>query len=128
MRSFAFLPFLVLGACVTDDVQTVTRTACGTTVTMHVGEQLAVSLDSTYWMLDPGLYNMVLEQDGATTTTPSGNCAPGVGCGTMRAEFTALNAGVTRIAASRTSCGEALGCGPGQGDGVCSFMVGVTQH
>ena len=37
---------------------------------------------------------------------------PGGGCNPVVATFTAMSAGTAVLSASRTSCGEALRCGP----------------
>jgi len=94
----------------------------GKTVTVAVGDRVIVTLHSTYWQIDAGSDPAVLRKDGATAYAPSGDCVPGGGCGTATASFTALASGHARVAASRTSCGEAMGCTGGAG----SFFVDVN--
>jgi hypothetical protein len=103
----------------------ITQAACGTTIDSRVGAQIVVSLDSTYWMFQAVSDPTVLEQSGTPTST-AGNCPAGVGCGTVRAVFEAIGAGQASIQASRSSCGEASACGPGQGDGICTITVDVA--
>jgi hypothetical protein len=96
----------------------------GKTVTVAVGDRVVVTLNSTYWQIDAGSDPAVLRKDGDTAYAPSGNCVPGGGCGTATANFTALAAGHARISASRTSCGEAMGCTGGAGSYYVEVNVG----
>jgi hypothetical protein len=120
--------WLVFAACSssTSHGPTVTDAACGTSITAHVGDQITVSLGSTYWTYQTTSNTAVLAQVGMTVVTPT-NCVPGGGCGTARAEFDAVGAGQATINASRTSCGEASGCGSGQGQGICTITVDVAR-
>jgi hypothetical protein len=94
----------------------------GHTVTAARGDRVVVTLNSTYWKIDGGSDPAVLRQDGDTAYAPAGNCVPGGGCGTATASFTAVGAGAARVTASRTSCGEAMGCTGGAG----TFFVDVN--
>ena len=124
MRLLILISFLGLAAC---GNQTFTDTSCGSSVSAVVGEKFDVSLASTYWGFDATSDPTVVKQDGATRTSPSGNCVPGGGCGTATATFDAVAPGQATINASRTSCGEAMGCGTGQDQGICTMTVTVTQ-
>jgi hypothetical protein len=94
----------------------------GKTVAVAIGDHLVVTLNSTYWKIDGGSAPALLRQEGDTAYAPSGNCVPGGGCGTATARFIAISAGRVRVTASRTSCGEAMGCTGGAG----SFFVDVN--
>jgi hypothetical protein len=96
----------------------------GHTVTAAVGDRIVVTLHSTYWQIDSGSDAAVLRQDGATEKAPSGDCVPGGGCGTATANYTVVGAGHARITASRTSCGEAMGCTGGAGNFYVDVNVG----
>ncbi len=99
------------------------ETANGTTVAVSVGEQIIVTLASTYWTFGPP-QPPVLQADSQPSTSPSPGCIPGGGCGTVTAAFTVASTGTATIAASRTSCGEALRCGPGRG----SYQVTIRTN
>ena len=89
----------------------------GTTVQAHLGDDIAVTLHSTYWQLGAPSGN-VLVQSGAPTSDaggPSCSPVPGSGCGTVHADYRVARAGTTEIKASRTSCGEAMRCTGDQG-------------
>jgi hypothetical protein len=118
---------LVVAACGRSSEPAFTDTSCGMTITSAVGDQIIVSLGSTYWTFQAVSDPSVLEQVGTTMTTPSAHCTPGGGCGTTRAVFDAIGAGQAMINASRTTCGEALGCGPGQGQGICTITIVVAS-
>ena len=125
--AFLLLSSFVLFDCGSSSGPTLTDAACGTSVNAIAGDQIRVSLGSTYWSFQPTSDPSVLVQDGTTQIAPSGSCVPGGGCGTTTAIFDAVSAGTATIGASRTSCGEAMGCGPGQGDGVCTITVNVAR-
>jgi hypothetical protein len=99
----------------------------GTTVTMHRGDTLNVTLHSTYWTIQGSSNPTVLVQQGPQTTTPeppsSRRCVPGQGCGTVSADFLAAAAGNADVTASRTSCGEALRCTPAQSTWTLHVIV-----
>jgi hypothetical protein len=96
------------------------------TVTLAQGTMLVVILNSTYWNFADGMYNHVLQQVGAGETSPCamGTSVPGSGCGFVSREFLAANPGSTMVVASRTSCGEAMGCTGNQG----SFSVTIVVN
>jgi len=97
---------------------TVDETANGTTVALHVGDQLTVVLHSTYWQINaPGTRAARLVTAGPQRTQPA-QCGhiPGSGCGTATRRFRAERRGVATLSAHRDSCGEALRCTGTQGD------------
>ena len=93
----------------------------GHTITIAVGDQLQVTLHSTYWHFDPATSGTALRAAGEpnTTASPTGpsnsRCVPGEGCGTVTAMYDAAAPGTADVTASRTSCGEARGCTGNQG-------------
>lgn len=87
--------------------------ANGSTVQVRVGSRITVTLASTYWAFDPPVAP-VLQQAAAPTSSASPHCLPGAGCGVVVASFRIIHAGTAMIHASRTTCGEALKCGPAQ--------------
>jgi len=89
----------------------------GHTVSVKVGDRLELVLASDYWTVRGSSLPRVLRQDGPTSdlpTPPGCGHIPGLGCVPIRTDFSALAAGTAVITASRTSCGEAMGCAPGQ--------------
>lgn len=93
-----------------------TAADAGRTVALAVGGHLEVVLDSTYWTFLPLPPGGILRSDGPPQVVPRpGHCVPGQGCGTVTIEVTATAPGTAAVSATRTTCGEALRCGPGQG-------------
>jgi len=92
---------------------TATDLANGQTISIGLGHTLTVTLNSTYWMFGGSSDPVVLEQAGQPIYKGT-SCVPGGGCGTASLRFKALAPGRAVVKASRTSCGEALACGPDQ--------------
>lgn len=89
----------------------------GTTVQARVGDDIVVTLHSTYWQLGKPA-GAVLVAVGSPQTQaggPSCSTVPGSGCGTIRADYRVATAGTARISAGRVSCGEAMRCTGSQG-------------
>jgi hypothetical protein len=93
------------------------------TVSVRVGSALEVNLESLYWQLDtiPDPRTLALQKqvttDAILLTAGQQSCTasvPGSGCGTRTLTFEAVAAGTVLVHATRTSCGEALRCAPGQ--------------
>jgi hypothetical protein len=84
----------------------------GRAVTVSVGATLELVLHNTYWQVSASSKPAVLTMIGQPVYSAAGTmkCVPGTGCGTVTATFKAVAAGAALIAASRTSCGEALLC------------------
>ncbi len=84
----------------------------GKTVRIGVGDQVTLTLASSYWKIRGSSAPGVLRQRGPVkllAPSPS-SCPPGFGCRPVRAYFTALAPGTAVITAHRTTCGEALAC------------------
>jgi hypothetical protein len=99
----------------------------GRTVTVRVGDQVVLTLASTYWKISdptpPGL--LVATGPPVVNATPpgGGTCVPGGGCGTVAVTFRASKPGTATATASRTSCGEARGCVNGEGSYQITIIV-----
>jgi len=88
----------------------------GHELSLHVGDHLLLTLNSTYWTISESSNPPVLRQAAQPVVSPRrSGCVPGEGCGTVRASFDALAPGAADVTASRTSCGEALACTGGAG-------------
>jgi hypothetical protein len=91
--------------------------ANGKAVSARAGDRIELILSSSYWHVTGSSAPSVLRQDGPPVllARPS-SCPdiPGLGCTPLRADFTALTKGRAVITAGRSTCGEALRCGPGQ--------------
>ena len=91
--------------------------ANGKAVSASAGDRIELILSSSYWRVTGSSAPGVLRQDGSPVllSRPS-SCPdlPGRGCIPVRADFTALTDGQAVITASRSTCGEALRCTPGQ--------------
>jgi hypothetical protein len=79
-------------------------------MTLHPGQTLTVTLCSTYWSLQGTSNPQVLVPVGAPVTSPRNGCPVGSGCGTVAEAFRAVGLGTAQVTASRSSCGEAMGC------------------
>lgn len=101
---------------------TVTESDNGRMVAVAHGNEVLVTLHSTYWSLQPIANPTVLALLGGPQVTPAGGCVPGAGCGTVTARYQALAPGQATITATRQSCGEALSCSPSAG----TFRVTVV--
>jgi hypothetical protein len=90
--------------------------ANGTMVPVAAGDRVELILSSSYWDVAGSSAPRVLRQDGPATLMPRPSSCPknipGLGCIPIQMKFTALADGRAVIKASRTSCGEALRCGP----------------
>jgi hypothetical protein len=84
------------------------------TVRVTAGSQVEVLLHSSYWTDFGSSKPAVVRADGAARVLPATQtCVPGGGCRPVLATFTAVTSGTAVLSASRTTCGEALRCGPG---------------
>jgi hypothetical protein len=83
----------------------------GHTVTLRLGQRLRVVLSSTYWEFRGSSHPSVLHLVGRPQVNPQpSGCVAGAGCGTATAIYVAAAAGRSTVTATRTSCGEAMGC------------------
>ena len=91
--------------------------ANGKAVSARAGDRIELILSSSYWHVTGTSAPGVLRQNGPPVllARPS-SCPdiPGLGCTPVRADFTARTDGKAVITASRSACGEALRCQPGQ--------------
>jgi predicted secreted protein len=91
--------------------ETVTDQANGQTIDLRQGQVLQVVLSSTYWMIHGSSDSAVLSQLAGPDPQPrQSGCVPGQGCGTITAAYRAVATGQAQVSASRSVCGEALGC------------------
>lgn len=101
----------------------VTEPDNGKTLPVHVGERVEVRLSSTYWTFNGSSNPAVLRAVGPAVISPQpSGCVPGGGCGLAIADFDVIGVGSADVTASRTSCGEAMGCTGNQG----SYQVTVA--
>jgi hypothetical protein len=124
MRSLrvAVAGLLLLGAAACANGMTFTRAQSApivrvterqnkSTVTLKRGQQLRVVLHSTYWEFQKQSNRSVLRLERAPKVRPRlSGCVPGEGCGTVTASYVAAAAGSSTVSATRSSCGEAMGC------------------
>ena len=87
----------------------------GATIPAKVGDRVNVVLASTYWNFAAVSDASVLKIVGAPVPAPRPGCVPGSGCGTVTASYDAIAPGTAVVSASRTSCGEAMGCSAAAG-------------
>jgi hypothetical protein len=100
------------------------------TINVRTGDQIVLTLDSTYWAIDP-VDNTKLKPQGDLTVTPimpgpdapEGCKLPGSGCGTIVWKLKAIKKGISFIKATRQSCGEALKCTPEQSNFLVKLAI-----
>jgi hypothetical protein len=95
----------------------VRNNANGKAVSARAGDRIELIMSSSYWHVTGSSAPSVLRQDGPAVLLPRPrNCPaiPGLGCTPVRADFTALTTGEAVVTATRSTCGEALRCGPDQ--------------
>lgn len=120
---FALALLIAVGAAGTQtasasSVRTLNENSVNKTYAVKVGSHLTLTLHSMFWSLTASVKNSGISQVGAVLakpilpgpTAPKGCGLPGMGCGTQTWNFVAKKSGTYVIAASRTSCGEALQC------------------
>ena len=96
----------------------------GQTIQVSRGEGIVLTLHNTYWRIaapEGGVLTQIGTQQDSPA--PAGTCLAGVGCGTVQARFVAAAPGSVMLTASRTSCGEAMACGPGEGSYAVHLVV-----
>jgi hypothetical protein len=100
----------------------------GRTVTVAVGAQVTITLQSTYWRFadpqPPAILTPVSTPLVNASPANSPGCVPGQGCGTVTMSFRAAKPGTTTASATRTTCGEARGCPGDEG----TYQVTITVH
>lgn len=97
----------------------------GTTITVNRGDEITVTLASTYWSIGSPSNQAVLVPQGAQQTSRGASCPsiPGMGCGTDTQTFLAQASGSSLLSAHRTACGEALACTGTQGSWQATVVV-----
>lgn len=98
---------------------------------VKVGSHLSLTLHSMYWSLSKEPATSGITEVGSVIAkpilpgpnAPAGCKLPGIGCGTQTWNFVAKKAGTYQIAATRTSCGEALQCTGSQGSYAVTIRV-----
>jgi hypothetical protein len=97
----------------------------GSTVHARVGDDITVTLHSTYWQLAEPQGGVVVAVGApqAAAGGPSCSPVPGTGCGTIQADYRVARPGDTRITAARMSCGEAMLCTGSQGRWTVSVVA-----
>ena len=96
-------------------------TSNGSTLDVHLGDTIDVTLHSTTWTLD--VPAMVLQPLGDPQTAASPCAIMGSGCGTVTQSYNARHVGQTTLHAHRDSCGEALRCSAKQSDWSVTVRV-----
>lgn len=100
----------------------ISERAADSTLVLHPGQTVQLSLHSTYWSDPVSSTPDVLSPDGPVSRTQVGRCPVGSGCGIVSVRFVAVERGSARLAAHRSSCGEAMACTGNQG----RFTVTIT--
>lgn len=99
----------------------------GKTITLHPGQTMTLVLSSTAWTIQGSSDPQVLAQVGTAVASPAATCPYG-GCGTVSATFRAVAAGMAHVSASRSSCGEAMGCTSAAGTYQITVVVTAASQ
>lgn len=85
--------------------------ANGTTVHVHFGDTIIVTLHSTYWSFLP-TGTLALQPFAPVVTAAGTGCGQpvGTGCGTVTATYNVGHVGTATLHAHRDTCGEVLRC------------------
>lgn len=97
----------------------------GTTVQATQGQIVTLTLHSTYWIIqgpDPKILKPLSAQPEVSADFKG---VPGSGSGTVVMRYQAVGTGTATIAASRTTCGEAMGCTGDAGSFKVDVKVGM---
>jgi hypothetical protein len=90
----------------------------GGTVALRRGQLLSVSLDSTYWAMavTPPAGPLVVRSRSVTPGGPACGtpAVPGSGCGVAELVVLGARVGTASVVGTRSTCGEALRCPPGE--------------
>ena len=97
---------------------TLDEKADGTTVHVHFGDTVVVTLHSTYWTFLPSGASLALQLSAPVATSAPSSCGQpmGSGCGSVTATYNVGHVGTTTLRAHRDTCGEALRCVGKQAD------------
>lgn len=101
------------------------------TVAVKLGARVELTLHSMYWGLAVPAKSSSLISKGQpilkpifpSPSAPTGCKIAGSGCGTQTWEFVATKVGITRLVASRTTCGEAMKCTSATGRFTVKIIV-----
>jgi hypothetical protein len=104
-------------------VHTVDDTANGTTLHVHVGDTVRVTLHSTYWQMDPPSTSLKASDSAVAASPPGPGNVPGSGAGTVVTSYVIVRSGAAKITAQRTSCGEAMLCAPNERSYVVTLAI-----
>jgi hypothetical protein len=96
---------------------TVSEPDNGRTLAVTRGTQIVLRLHNTHWSVRRSSNSTVVKETGRERRLPAPfeKCLPGIGCGTVVADFQAVGRGSAELSARRTTCGEALRCTGGRG-------------
>lgn len=111
------------GTAATPSIVRATDRDNGHTVKLRRSQRLLVVLSSTYWQLQRSSNSAALRLVGGPKISPTMGCVPGAGCGTAAATYLAAAVGHATVTATRTSCGEAMGCTAAQSRFTLNVVV-----
>jgi hypothetical protein len=95
----------------------------GRTVTIHRGELVRVTLDTTNWRFDPPAGTGVIRWRPEAVASGSEGCAALEQCGSVSISGFAVQAGRATVHASRERCGELRLCEPSVGSYTLTIVV-----
>ena len=104
--------------------------ADGKSIAASVGDRLELILSSSYWHVIGSSAPGVLRQDGPPVLLSRPRTCPGIpgrGCIPVRTDFIARTTGQAAITATRSTCGEARLCRPGQRRFTVTVVVAVRN-
>jgi hypothetical protein len=82
------------------------------TVTVHRGQPIQVTLDTTNWRFEPPTETRVIRWEPEAIASGSGGCIVINQCGSASITGVAMQTGHTTVHATREKCGELRRCDP----------------
>ena len=104
-------------------VASFSNTDKGKTVTVHRGQPIQVTLDTTNWQFDPPTDTGVIRWQPQAVASGSGGCIVINQCGSVSIAGVAMQTGRTTVHATREKCGELRRCDPSASSYSLTIMV-----
>lgn len=93
------------------------------TVTIHQGQPVRVTLDTTNWRFDPTADSSVIRWQPQAVASGSGGCTVINQCGSVSIAGVAIGAGQATVRATREKCGELRLCDASAGTYTLTIVV-----
>jgi hypothetical protein len=96
----------------------------GQTITVHLGQEIVVTLNTTDWMFEHNSAPSVIRQAPEVVTNGPITCRSQASCGSVSVHLMAQSQGEAVVRATREKCGELRRCT--DGEGLFSLSINVS--